>query len=1383
MMNCKKILSYLLSAALMLCSVGGVLPIATVTADVTDSFAATSEIDLMVNPVSNGEEGATVTSQDNGSVTTEVHTAWDTAYGIALYPQYRDLDLSLYQYLYISITSSVPFRISSYDNTNDKWIYFSSEFYNVMYPIGGQPFDIKPEDGFYPAGTYQCILSYGDVYTWKTWDGESGWDISNASVDAVYIEGKEEGAIHLDSLYLSPYNMITDTAALNLIVSPSSSGSGSVVTVNDDGTVDAVITEGWSQTHGDVAYGVAFRPQLKNVDLSVYNRLSFSITSEIPFRIALSDVSDTGEVKWISLAEEFYDTIAPIDGEPLGYYPQGGFFPAGKYQCTVDIESVYMWKNFGQQGWNVNDANITGIFIEGKTVGVFSVESMKLVGDVTINQGLAVFTNNLSMDYKAGEYLVLAVSEAQDDDYSTPENIVVTIENGRVVSLQNLYTYADILEGHFFANTQSFPEQFRNSAFVVLRAEREGFSNVILTNTATGHTQNLFVSVSEDEYASLRAGEVPSHIVSGEQYNYYINGVVISDFAYQTEGDGYRFTMNTYNRKYSLGVVEVFNADGSIRKVVPIEKFAPATSVAGTFVEGWYLLEDSIKGEALTFKARQANKHTPIDVWVPQDGYIRITNDSAVSTTCWLLNLVDAVLSAGNVMEGATGILSAEQTQAVASEAIKHIIRDAYYFETAKQFQEDMAKLIIGEASETAVIECMTQAAHTLKEFLTEIDISFEDICKASIGTAATIAEKTFESLTSFIGVGLSGMMYVREVANYSTQVLHWVTTTNRQCFASVMTPYRSNSEGGLLSSADNIQVDTNGQVDTEAILQTFRILKGDSIKLELQSGEILNDYVLYDISLIKNGKEVQPNGNVNVYIRVPDGFGDKIQVCRLTESGGWEYLDATVENGIITIEVDHFCVFAFADVDIATAQPANGDVNGDGMVRIGDAVLLYYHDSGKLELDAQSLARGEVNGDGAMGIQDAVLLYYSVAGKIPFSTDFLDRGEEVNHKSDDSYCFFTVETVESYYEIHAGDELAVEIKSSACGSIGGMYLSLSYDPLWLEVVSTEESGWFENMSMSDIEAEEEAEVGIIRMAGMDLNGVSSADDEVIATVIFRATQDITRKMFLPITVQDVDVVKGDAEDEYAEGVDGGIMIIGHLCDTVPSTTTTTTTSTATATAAGDPYIVFTVETVQYVVERYGDPIPAGTEVEVNIFSGYAECVKGIGLNVQYDPTKWEVVSATTAGWLAKTDMNDVRFYGNEIRVNCMHLEGIVAENEVIATITFRALTDIGDDSPLIVTAADVLGKDDNVVYKASGIDGAIGVQPPACTLPPDFVEGDFNNDGKVTITDAVMFYYHVNGKTPLKDASSADLNGDGKINISDAVKLYYFVNGKIESL
>ncbi len=68
---------------------------------------------------------------------------------------------------------------------------------------------------------------------------------------------------------------------------------------------------------------------------------------------------------------------------------------------------------------------------------------------------------------------------------------------------------------------------------------------------------------------------------------------------------------------------------------------------------------------------------------------------------------------------------------------------------------------------------------------------------------------------------------------------------------------------------------------------------------------------------------------------------------------------------------------------------------------------------------------------------------------------------------------------------------------------------------------------------------------------------------------------------------------------------------------------------------------------------------------------------------------------------------------------------------------------------------------------------------------PEIVADGDVNGDGKVTIHDAVMLYYHVNGKIVLDNDALARGNvateSEGAT-IHDAVMVYYFVNGKITS-
>ena len=58
------------------------------------------------------------------------------------------------------------------------------------------------------------------------------------------------------------------------------------------------------------------------------------------------------------------------------------------------------------------------------------------------------------------------------------------------------------------------------------------------------------------------------------------------------------------------------------------------------------------------------------------------------------------------------------------------------------------------------------------------------------------------------------------------------------------------------------------------------------------------------------------------------------------------------------------------------------------------------------------------------------------------------------------------------------------------------------------------------------------------------------------------------------------------------------------------------------------------------------------------------------------------------------------------------------------------------------------------------------------------------NNDGDITLGDAVLLYAYVRGKTDLTadQLSRCDLNNDGTVSLGDAVLLYAYVRGKITS-
>ena len=632
--------------------------------------------------------------------------------------------------------------------------------------------------------------------------------------------------------------------------------------------------------------------------------------------------------------------------------------------------------------------------------------------------GLYIFSNNASMSYIVDDMIFLAVTQISNGNYTIPKNLSISITDSSVVEQINIYDYEDIESGRYSVNVDSFLENFKNCCFIVLNAKKEGLTDFTITNSDTKDTFRSYIMVSEDADASFRADKVGIRVDRGEEYNFVVNGMVISDFKCTATSGGYDFEMNVYNRKYSLGVVEVYNADGTLRQVEKIDKFASSDDIVGVFADGWFLLKDMYEGELLTFKQDSTNKETHIKVFVPQEGSIRVTNDSAVSTSCFILNLFDAISSAGGVVSG-TSSLNEAQIEILDKKILEKFIYNTFYMETAKKYQENLKKMVAENVTESVIVSLISQAGDTAEGLLMDIDISFADICKEALGTAAGIGEEIFTKVTGVYGATLGVMMDSRSAMNYANQMRDWVTTTDRQGYYGIKTPYKANYDNGLLTSPDGITVKTNGNLSDEVILQTVRILKDDAIINELDSNEILNDYIVYNISLVKNGEEVQPDGPVTVSLNVPLSFGNKVSILRQREDGSWQSIEATVKNGVVSFEIDHFCRFVI------------GDAVGNFNIQTPSLTTIRHKDGIKLHTNIEGIAPA-----------GSYVVWTAENGN--FKTEEINNGDSLQIVSDkNGYTVFTATLYSADGEILATETIEMRSKAGFFDKIGSFFRSL----------------------------------------------------------------------------------------------------------------------------------------------------------------------------------------------------------------------------------------------------------------------------------------------------------------------------------------------------
>ena len=193
------------------------------------------------------------------------------------------------------------------------------------------------------------------------------------------------------------------------------------------------------------------------------------------------------------------------------------------------------------------------------------------------------------------------------------------------------------------------------------------------------------------------------------------------------------------------------------------------------------------------------------------------------------------------------------------------------------------------------------------------------------------------------------------------------------------------------------------------------------------------------------------------------------------------------------------------------------------------------------------------------------------------------------------------------------------------------------------------------------------------------------------------------------------------------------------------------------------------------VIEVKGMTGMAGEEVSVTINLKNNPGISSMKLNVQYDSSILEPVSANIAsGFKNASGANAIENISkNPIVLNWVLLgSGDVNEN-TFATIIFR----IKESAPkskrgnIIITydADDVYNsKDENIPFEISN--GYVEVV--------SYIPGDINGDGKVNNKDVTRLFQYLSGMDVEVVNNALDVNGDGKVNNKDVTRLFQYLSG-----
>ena len=460
-----------------------------------------------------------------------------------------------------------------------------------------------------------------------------------------------------------------------------------------------------------------------------------------------------------------------------------------------------------------------------------------------------------------------------------------------------------------------------NSGYALdITGKKEGKTHLTITDTATGMSQTITITVKDKYIKTYTYGATtiqpfyPDNNYENniETYIYDLNGIYVKDYKCTKSGSKYSVSFTAYNSKYMLGAVDIFDKDGNWITSKAIEKYTEITGPADLTERTANLIFDPNQRNIFSYEQCMYSKKTFVSFDVPAGGYFTISNNMASSIGAFLFNAIDISLAA---LESGFDLLTSvddDKTITVFGQLINDLAKES----SASEDLKSVLQALYEESIKTFVMDCCTQygtnkAGELVQAISGKMDsivntvfkgvFNFRNIVSSALNISSSVLNKAFGPA----GIALEAGWKMCNIASRWNEMVD-VCRSLDEPHAVFFTPEKK------MVYENNVSVVADNVIDPEAVLQVFRVAPDDTIRVTLNAADDYEDYELFNICFVKNDQLVQPNGQVQVRIPIPDGLkAETCQVLRQESDGSWQFMTATRDGNYMVFYTNHFSLYA----------------------------------------------------------------------------------------------------------------------------------------------------------------------------------------------------------------------------------------------------------------------------------------------------------------------------------------------------------------------------------------------------------------------------------------------------------------------------------------